>query len=97
MEENLLQKRAKIIEYKNQISKICSEYVFLLKEKTWNDFDYGYLIILYENLNEILIQMKDEGLLMRLSPMYIKSVKSFLCSLRTKTLCSTGISDMVQI
>ena len=62
MYKNLLQKRAKLIEYQNQISWIVCEYEKLKNVKYAEKWTKAKCVALYENLNTIVDLMNDECL-----------------------------------
>ena len=79
-EENLVVKRAKLIEYQNRISWIAIQYrnIFIKNSVIDNET----CVILYENLNSILLNLKEEGLFSYLSGEYERSINSLLDELK---------------
>ena len=84
MEENLLQKRAKLIEYQNQISWIASEYAKQQRRDGLHKFSWekNFRVALYENLNSIVLQIKSLRLQDYLSDAYKQMIIDLQISLR---------------
>lgn len=78
--ENLIVKRAKLIEYQNQISWITIQCRNIFIKNSV--MDYETCVILYENLNSILLNLKEEGLFSYLSGEYERSINSLLDELK---------------
>lgn len=81
-EMSLIEKRARLIEYQNQISWIASEYAKKHRDDVDNySWEEGLSVMLYENLRSIICQIKDLGLEKYLSDAYKESCKRLLFSL----------------
>ena len=86
-EMSLIEKRAKLIEYQNQISWITSEYSQIKKDSDnfTRKYDTDSIAIMYENLANIIIQIKDEELDKYLSPIYKKTINGLMASLEVNS------------
>lgn len=81
-EMSLIEKRAKLIEYQNQISWIASEYAKKHRDGADNySWEEHLSVMLYENLRSIIYQIKDLDLERFLSDAYKKSCNTLLFSL----------------
>ena len=81
-EMGLIEKRAKLIEYQNQISWIASEYAKKHRDDAGNySWEKHLSVMLYENLRSIICQIKDLGLEKYLSDAYKENCKELLLRL----------------
>ena len=81
-EMSLIEKRAKLIEFQNQISWIASEYAKKHRNYAGKySWEEHLSVMLYENLRSIICQIKDLGLEKYLSDAYKESCKGLLFSL----------------
>ncbi len=83
-EMNLIAKKAKLIEYQNQISWIASEYAKAQRQVDFPRYSWeeDFCVAMYENLNSIISQIKACGLQDYLSNAYKKMIKDLQMSLR---------------
>ena len=87
-EMNLVAKKAKLIEYQNQISWIASEYAKMQRCDDCHTYSWekNLRVALYENLNSIMSQIKELELQDYLSDRYKKMIIDLQMSLRSKVL-----------
>ena len=99
-EMSLIEKRAKLIEFQNQISWIASEYAKMSKSKI-NEIVYctedNFSIILSENLGSIMRQINGLGLEELLSDEYKSTCNDLLCRMKckAKTLVNRRIDEIL--
>ena len=89
-ETRLVETRTKIIAYQNQISWIACEY---RKMKISEVTDSGVCIVLYENLNNIMKNVRDEDLDRYFNNEYIRCINGILESLKEETARKTLLSE----
>lgn len=92
-EMSLIEKRAKLIEYQNQISWIVCEYDKLKDVRYHNKWTKAIAIALYENLNTIVKQINDECLCPSLSNEYRRMINGVLDDLKFYTEASKSVSE----
>ena len=93
--ESLVIKRAKLIEYQNQISWIVCECEKITKNVHLRDKWYKVkAIALYENLNTIVAQINAEGLDCYVNSEYAREINSVLDDLKICTEASRKVSEI---
>lgn len=98
-EMSLIEKRAKLIEFQNQISWIASEYAKISKIKSDTSYytEDNFSIILSENLVSIIRQINALSLEELLSDEYKSVCNDLLCRMqcKAKTLVDRRIDEIL--
>ena len=92
-EMRFIEKRAKLIEYQNQISWIVCEYEKLKDVKYHDKWFKAKAITLYENLNTIVEQINDESLDCYINCEYARTINGVLDDLKFYTDASKSVSE----
>ncbi|MBQ8615185.1 MAG: hypothetical protein IJ415_01290 [Clostridia bacterium] len=92
-EMNLVAKRAKLIEYQNQISWIVCEYEKMKNVKYRDKWFKAKAVVLYENLNTIVEQINEESLDCYINCEYARTINGILDDLKFYTEVSKRVSE----
>ena len=98
-EMNLIAKKAKLIEYQNQISWIASEYtkaqrIVDFPRYTWEE---DFCVAMYENLNSIVSQIKELELQDYLNERYKEMIKDLQLSIRCQVEKTKELSSVKEL
>lgn len=86
-------RRAKLIEYQNQISWIVCEYEKMKNVKYCDKWFKVKAVVLYENLNTIVEQINEESLDCYINCEYARTINGVLDDLKFYTEASKSVSE----